>query len=133
MNDVQAQSSAVKAAVSSLTTSPQSRAPKKDKVQAEAEIFVQVGGKELPSTEQEIDVEARKTEVKEAVSRLNDFAQKTQRDLDFQIDEDSGRTVIKVYDRISAKLVRQIPDEAALELAKKLSSEEPSLMFSAQV
>ncbi len=133
MNDVQAQSSAVKAAVSSLTSSPQSQAPKKEKVQAEAEIFVQVGGKELPPIEQTVDVEARNTEVKEAVSKLNDFAQKTQRDLDFQIDEDSGRTVIRVYDRISAKLVRQIPDEAALELAKKLNSEEPSLLFSAQV
>ncbi len=133
MNDLQAQNSTVKAAVNSLTSSPQVKAPKTDKAQAEAEIFVQVGGKELPEIEQTIDVEARNTEVKEAVSKLNEFSQKTQRDLNFQIDEDSGRTVIRVYDRITAKLVRQIPDEAALELAKKLNSEEPSLMFSAQV
>ncbi len=133
MNDIQAQNSTVKTAVNSLTSSPQVQAPKKEKVQAEAEIFVQVGGKEMPVIEQTIDVEARNTEVKEAVSKLNEFSQKTQRDLNFQIDEDSGRTVIRVYDRITAKLVRQIPDEAALEMAKKLNSEEPSLLFSAQV
>ncbi len=135
MNDVQAQNTTVKAAENSLTSSPQLQAPKKKEAPiAEAEFFVQVGGNELPARdEQTNDAKAREVEVKDAVSKLNEFAQKTQRDLDFQIDEDSGRTVIRVYDRISAKLVRQIPDEAALELAKKLNSEEPSLLFSAQV
>ena len=78
-------------------------------------------------------VEAKSVEVKEAVSKLNEFAQKTQRDLNFQIDEDSGKTVIKVYDRQSETLVRQIPNEEALEMAKRLSADEPSMLFSAQV
>ena len=135
MNDLQAQNSAVKAAGNSLTSSPQAEAPKKEKAKAETEIMVQVGGKEIPPKKEEpvITDEARSEEVKEAVSKLNAYVQKTQRDLDFQIDEESGKTVIKVYDSITAKLVRQIPDEAALELAKRLNSEEPSLLFSAQV
>ena len=135
MNDLQAQNSTVKTGGNSLTSSPQAKAPKKEEAQAEAEIMVQVGGKEIPLPKEEpvMTDEARSVEVKEAVSKLNAYVQKTQRDLDFQIDEESGETVIRVYDRISAKLVRQIPDEAALELAKKLNSEEPSLLFSAQV
>lgn len=134
MNELQAQNVSVRAVTESLKPSPQEQASKKGQVQVEAEVVVQPSGKELPaSKEHTVNDEARSNEVKEAVSKLNEFAQKTQRDLDFQIDEDSGKTVIRVYDRASEKLVRQIPDEAALELAKKLNSEEPSLLFSAQV
>lgn len=72
-------------------------------------------------------------QVKEAVSRINEYIQQTERVLDFQLDEDSGKTVVKVYDKSSAELIRQIPSELALELAQKLNDEEPSLLFSAQV
>jgi flagellar protein FlaG len=133
MNDLIAQNITAKPAASLPSSLPQTPVPKKEKVQAEAEIFVQVGGKELPPIAQTVETKVEDKEVKEAVSKLNEFVQKTNRNLDFQIDEESGKTVIKVYDSITAKLVRQIPDEAALELAKKLNSEEPSLLFSAQV
>ncbi len=133
MNDLKVQETAVKPAVRLPSSLPHTQVPKKEKAQPEAEIFVQVGGKELPPIAQTVETKVEDKEVKEAVSKLNEFVQKTQRNLDFQIDEESGKTVIKVYDSITAKLVRQIPDEAALELAKKLNSEEPSLLFSAQV
>jgi flagellar protein FlaG len=100
-------------------------------VKAKAEK-VELSGNILP-VELTEKAEAKSVEVKEAVSRLNDFAQKTQRDLNFQVDEDSGKTVIKVYDRQSEQLVRQIPNEEALEMAKRLSADEPSMLFSAQV
>jgi flagellar protein FlaG len=133
MNDLIAQNITAKSAASLPSSLPHIPVPKKEKVQPEAEIFVQVGGKELPPITQTVETKVEDKEVKEAVSKLNEFVQKTNRNLDFQIDEESGKTVIKVYDSITAKLVRQIPDEAALELAKKLNSEEPSLLFSAQV
>ncbi len=133
MNDLKVQETAVKPAARLPSSLPHTQVPKEEKVQPEAEIFVQVGGKELPPIAQTVETKVEDKEVKEAVSKLNEFVQKTQRNLDFQIDEESGKTVIKVYDSITAKLVRQIPDEAALELAKRLNSEEPSLLFSAQV
>ncbi len=133
MNDLKVQDSAVKPAARLPSSLPHTQVPKKEKAQPEAEIFVQVGGKELPPIAQTVETKVENAEVKEAVSKLNEFVQKTQRNLDFQIDKESGKTVIKVYDSITAKLVRQIPDEAALELAKRLNSEEPSLLFSAQV
>ncbi|NVK37121.1 MAG: flagellar protein FlaG [Gammaproteobacteria bacterium] len=132
MNEIKAQNSAAQAA-SSLTSAPQVQAPKQDaKVKAEAVKSVQDSGEKLPPNAQQT-AEARSVEVKEAVSKLNEYVQKTQRDLDFQLDEDSGKTVIRVYDRHSEQLVRQIPDEAALEMAKKLSSEEPLVLFNAQI
>ncbi len=132
MNEIKAQNSAAQAA-SSLPSAPQVQAPKQDaKVKAEAVKTVQDSGKVLPPNAQQT-AEARSVEVKEAVSKLNEYVQKTQRDLDFQLDEDSGKTVIRVYDRHSEQLVRQIPDEAALEMAKKLNSEEPLTLFNAQI
>jgi len=71
--------------------------------------------------------------VVEAVSRINQYVQQTERTLDFQLDESSGKTIISVYDKESSELIRQIPSELALELAQKLNDEEPSLLFSAQV
>ena len=89
-------------------------------------------GNALPQNVKPI-AEASEEQVKDAVSKLNDYVQSTERTLDFQMDEESGKTVIKVYDTLSAELIRQIPNELALELAQNLNDEEPSLLFSAQV
>ena len=89
-------------------------------------------GKELPPvTEDQAEVSSDK--VREAVSRINEYVQQSERTLDFKLDESSGQTVISVYDKASEELIRQIPGELALELAQKLNDEEPSLLFSAQV
>lgn len=132
MNEIKAQSLAVTAA-QSLTSAPQVPVSKpKAEVKADAVKEEQESGNIMPSNAQET-ADARSVEVKEAVSKLNEYVQKTQRDLDFQLDEDSGKTVIRVYDRQSEQLVRQIPNEVALEMAKKLSSEEPPMLFNAQI
>ena len=89
-------------------------------------------GKELPPVA-ESQAEVSSDKVREAVSRINEYVQQTERTLDFKLDENSGKTVISVYDKASAELIRQIPSELALELAQKLNDEEPSLLFSAQV
>jgi len=136
MNEIQAQvNGAIKAPshTKPLSSAPQVDQSKKDLMtdQTKAEKAEAVNGNSLPTTNAAAEVEGK--EVAEAVSKLNAYVQKTQRHLDFQLDEESGRTVVRVYDTQSDKLVRQIPDEAALELAKRLNSEEPSLLFSAQV
>ena len=103
----------------------------------QAEQGAAVSGKDLPqSTAPAATAESEaisREKVKEAISKLNDYVQSTERTLDFQLDEDSGQTVIKVFDKQSSELIRQIPDELALTLAQKLNDEEPSLLFSAQV
>lgn len=71
--------------------------------------------------------------VENAVAKLNDYVQNSERKLEFQIDDDSGETIVRVYDKSSEELIRQIPNEEALELAQKLNQEEPLMLFSAQV
>lgn len=101
------------------------------KVNVGANVYA-ARGKELPQvTETQAELGADK--VRDAVSRINEYAQQTERTLDFKLDETSGKTVISVYDKTSSELIRQIPSELALELAQKLNDEEPSLLFSAQV
>ena len=91
-----------------------------------------IGGKELPQNVKAI-ADVSEEQVKDAVSKLNEYVESTERTLDFQLDEDSGKTIIKVFDKTSSELIRQIPNELALELAQNLNDDEPSLLFSAQV
>lgn len=92
-------------------------------------------GKVSPEAETERNemAAAEPEKVQEAVSRINEYVQQSERSLEFRMDDTSGRTVIRVYDKQSEELIRQMPSELALELAQKLNDEEPSLLFSAQV
>ena len=58
--------------------------------------------------------------VKEVVEQLNKHAQAINRDLLFSVDDDSGRTVIKVVNSDTAELVRQIPSEEVLRLSETI-------------
>jgi len=70
--------------------------------------------------------------VREAITRLNDYVQSVQRDLQFQLDDTSGKTVVTVIDRQTSEVVRQIPDEVALRLAQDLQQDEPLSLFDAK-
>ncbi|MBA1146971.1 flagellar protein FlaG [Ectothiorhodospiraceae bacterium WFHF3C12] len=58
--------------------------------------------------------------VTEAVEKVKDFVQVVSRDLEFSVDEETGRTIIRVYDSESGSLIRQIPPEELLDLAENL-------------
>ncbi len=87
------------------------------------------GGQLLPpgSAEEAVATE----QVTSAVSKISDFVQNFQRDLQFSVDQASGRTVIKVVDSETEQVIRQIPSEETLRIAERLDSPE-SLMFSEQ-
>jgi flagellar protein FlaG len=72
-------------------------------------------------------------QLEQAVAQLNDYVQNSERKLEFSMDDDSGKTVVRVYDANSDELIRQMPNEEALELAQRLSQEEPLMLFSANV
>jgi len=74
-----------------------------------------------------------KDKVREAVTRLNDYVQNVQRDLEFSMDDHSGRLVVTVTDRNTKEVVRQIPDELALKLAQNLQQDEPLSLFNVKV
>jgi flagellar protein FlaG len=57
-----------------------------------------------------------------AVSDINEYVQNVQRDLRFSIDEDSGHTVITVLDSETEEVIRQIPAEEVLAIARNLEA-----------
>jgi len=50
----------------------------------------------------------------QAVEQLNSFIQQVQRDLNFQVDELSGKTVVTVLNTETKEVIRQIPSEDVL-------------------
>ena len=65
--------------------------------------------------------------LEEAVNRVNNkinINQLVQRELEFSIDEESDTTVVKVLDKETKEVIRQIPAEQLLELARALNKGE---------
>ncbi len=70
-------------------------------------------------------------EIESAVSQISDFVQNYQRALQFSIDTESDRLIVKVVDSETQEVIRQIPSEEMLRIAKNLDSPE-NLIFREQ-
>lgn len=77
--------------------------------------------------------ELQRDQLDDAVSQLNDYVQNVQRDLQFEVDNERGETIVRVVDQQTQKVIRQIPDEVALRLAENLQQEEPLSLFNIKV
>ncbi len=75
--------------------------------------------KDQPLTSQELEA---------VVIHLNDFLQNIQRELQFSVDEESGRNVVKVIDSLSDKVIRQIPSEDMLAVARRFQRDDSGLL-----
>lgn len=70
-------------------------------------------------------------QVESAVSTIQEFVQSARRNINFSLEDGSGRVVVKVTDATSGDIIRQIPSEEALQLAESLE-EVRSLLFKAE-
>ncbi|MHA4871669.1 flagellar protein FlaG [Duganella sp. PWIR1] len=62
-----------------------------------------------------------KEDIKNSVDAINRFLQDNS-EVRFSIDEDSGRSVVKVVDTETKKVLRQFPSEQSLEIGKNLGN-----------
>ncbi|MFV2055955.1 MAG: flagellar protein FlaG [Thiohalomonadales bacterium] len=51
---------------------------------------------------------------------INDYVQNTQRSLNFSVDEESGKTIVKVIDTETKETIRQIPSEEIVTMAEQI-------------
>lgn len=65
-------------------------------------------------------IKVSREKIDKVVSELKDFVQTMQRDLNFHVDDATGRVVIRVVESSTNKVVRQIPEEEVLALARRL-------------
>lgn len=81
--------------------------------------IIQAVEKSEKSAQQE--EKASDKELEHIVKDLSDMMTLMRKGLAFKIDKDSGINIVSVMDVESGELIRQIPNEEALELAQKLS------------
>lgn len=77
---------------------------------------VTTGGESLPPVPPPEPV----VDVDRAVARLNELMSGNRRSLRFQVDQDAGRTVITVINPQTKEVIRQIPPEELLSIARSL-------------
>jgi flagellar protein FlaG len=58
--------------------------------------------------------------VKDAVAAANEAVKSIKSEVEFSIDEDSGKTVVRVIEKQTGTLIRQMPSKEMLEIAKAL-------------
>ncbi|MET0105108.1 MAG: flagellar protein FlaG [Sedimenticola sp.] len=74
-------------------------------------------------------------ELKDLVEEANQMLQVTRRKLQFSVNEDTGKPVLRVYDADTKELIRQFPPDEILALAKiikdmKVEPDNNSFIFS---
>ena len=106
---------------------PQSIRPQEFRAVSQGREIAADGGT-LPQDERrnEPDQAAR---VEKAVNQVNEFVQNLSRDLQFMVDDASGRTVIKVLDTETKEVIRQIPPEELLRIATYLTDTDGSSLL----
>ena len=78
--------------------------------------------------------ESQRQQLDQAVSQINDYVQNVQRSLQFSVDELSGRNVVTVIDKQTEEVIRQIPTEEVLTIARTIAEQfdEGLNLFSSQ-
>jgi flagellar protein FlaG len=73
------------------------------------------------AVKKELEQKEEQAAVEEVASKLQEFVNLIDKKLQFSVDEDSGRQVVRVTDNLSGDVIRQIPSEEVLRLARNLS------------
>jgi flagellar protein FlaG len=72
--------------------------------------------------------ESQQKELKESVSAINTFLKTFSNNIQFSIDDDTGRTVVKLVDTETNTVLRQYPTKEALALARDIENFQGQLL-----
>ncbi len=74
------------------------------------------------TTKQHGDDSADPSKLRDAIKSANQFLQMMSRDLSFSIDKSTGKTIVKITDNTTKKVIRQIPSAEILAISKALEA-----------
>ncbi len=74
------------------------------------------GGNEKPVQKSRVPA----VDIERAIANLNEYMQDSGRDIRFHVDEGSGRTVITVLNTATDEVIRQIPPDEMLAIARRV-------------
>ncbi|MEO8223646.1 MAG: flagellar protein FlaG [Gammaproteobacteria bacterium] len=77
-------------------------------------------GRKLPAAAPTEPTQAR---LEQAVQQIQSYLNDTRRQLQFQVDKGSGRTVVRVINPNTKEVIRQIPSEEVLSLARSIGAQ----------
>jgi len=85
------------------------------------------GGKDMPSAGNARPLGAAASaeqlvSIENAIAQIQDYLASSQRELEFVVDDATGRTVIMVYDS-NGELVRRFPSEELLQMAASIRAQ----------
>ena len=66
------------------------------------------------------ETQASREELDKAVKAVDDFVNAVNNSLQFSVDSDTGKTVVKVIDSATKEVIKQFPSEEMLAIAKAL-------------
>lgn len=67
-------------------------------------------------------------DTREAINKINEILRERNRELEFTVDEGSGRTIVKVIHSESGEVIRQLPPEVILKFAHAFAEGSASLV-----
>jgi flagellar protein FlaG len=68
-------------------------------------------------------------ELKSAVAAINQVMQQSNRNLEFSVDTDTERTVVKMVDTSTGELIRQFPSETTLAISRGIDQFRQGLLL----
>lgn len=66
--------------------------------------------------------------VKAAAAQIDSYLKSVGRELEYRVDDETGQTVVTVRDKSSGEVIRQIPNEEVLRLARRLNAGSSALL-----
>jgi flagellar protein FlaG len=73
------------------------------------------------ATKSDAKEEASPVQVEQAVHQVNESLALREVGLHFEVDKDTDKLIVKVVDRASGEVIRQIPNEEVVRIAKLMS------------
>jgi flagellar protein FlaG len=73
------------------------------------------------ATKSDAKEEASPVQVEQAVRQVNESLALREVGLQFEVDKDTDKLIVKVVDRASGEVIRQIPNEEVVRIAKLMS------------
>jgi flagellar protein FlaG len=74
-------------------------------------------------------VHASAEELKSAVDAINKVMQQSNQNLEFSVDTDTHRTVVRMVDTSTGELIRQFPSEATLAISRGIEQFQQGLLL----
>jgi flagellar protein FlaG len=107
--------------VSSITA----KAGSAESATGQAARDVRDSAQQSPTTE---ETKAPEKQLTTAADQLREYVQSMKRSLEFSVDQGSGEFVIKIMDAETKKVIRQIPPEELLRMARYIGEHQGSLI-----